>query len=311
MARQNPDVKVSNLKILQFNVFWRPNIIRFGKNEYARERAAILLERVKPYDVVCLNECFSFVGSPVSSFVKAMQAQGFRYFARSPSAALFSLEVLDSGIIVFSKYPILATTFIAFDLSIEIDQFIGKGALYSQIQTGPGTHVHVWAVHPQANYKKCLPGCKSMRLAQLRQMMATLRRRSCDGQPIIIIGDLNVNALERAVTEKRIANDYQRLLETVAIESYSVTDTMLESYHEHVPTFGEDDRSLTAPDDIGSKQRLDYILVLSREDGEYIATGTNSEVLKFEVDKCPFTHLSDHYGIDADIIFSRRTGGEV
>jgi endonuclease/exonuclease/phosphatase family metal-dependent hydrolase len=309
-GRQDSSVNLASLKILQLNVCWRPNIFRRGKNEYARARASLLLEKVRQYDVVCLSGAYSFVGSPVASFVKSMQAIGFHYFARTHSARLFSLDLLDGGNIIFSKTPILATSCLCYELSINIDQWIGKGAVYARVQTGPGTHVHIWLTHPQAN-NGAIDTCRAVRFAQLRQMMAPLRKQSSDGQPIVILGDLNLNALAPAVSERKMANEYQRLLDTIPMESYTVTDPMIAAFGEHLPTYGDDERILTTPEDVGSRQRLDYIMLLSREDGEYTIAGQTLEVVKFEVAKQPFTHLSDHYGLQADILLSRRAGDEV
>jgi endonuclease/exonuclease/phosphatase family metal-dependent hydrolase len=298
---------VDTVRILSFNAFWRPNIIRLGKNEWAKERAAILLSKVVDYDIVVLSECYSFMGSPISSFIKSMNAKGFIYIARTPPVPVFLPAIVDGGLIIFSRFPITANETTTFDLSYGIDTWISKGFVYAKILTGPGTHIHVFAIHPQANYKDNLLGCEAVRFAQLRQMMAVVRRRAMDGQPIFVIGDLNVDALQDESKRKRSVSEYNRLIQTLTFQMdyYRLEDCLLESLGEHPVTFGEDEVAFTKVFDRGSRQSLDYIFVYNREDGEYNVEGQVASVRKFEVEGHKFTHLSDHYGVDATVKLAR------
>lgn len=63
VSKQDPTVNASTLRILEFNASWRPNIIRFGTPDFAKERASLLLDQLDSYDVIALHECFSYIGS--------------------------------------------------------------------------------------------------------------------------------------------------------------------------------------------------------------------------------------------------------
>jgi endonuclease/exonuclease/phosphatase family metal-dependent hydrolase len=186
-----------------------------------------------------------------------------------------------------SKFPILKREFVPFSLMIGWDQLADTGAVYARVQTGPGTHVHVAALQCQS-----LSGgaslTRAVRFTQLRQIRTWLMRNAADGQPIVVIGDFNVNALAPEAAEKRTTSDYNRMLQSLAIDNYSLVDGLLESFGEHLPT---------RP----GGQRLDYILLMSKEDGEYTIAGQASQILT--VGKAG----AGNRAVAADVLFSLRT----
>jgi endonuclease/exonuclease/phosphatase family metal-dependent hydrolase len=290
-ASQDPTVDVSTLKILQFNASWRPNLLHRFNPDFARERAALLLERVAPYDVVCLNDCCSYVGSPVASFVTSMRRRGFAYFARSPPAAIFSDHIFDGGVLLFSKYPILMRDHRSFSPGVGPEEFVARGSLYARVQTGAGTHVHIIAAHAQPEHAGAVPECRSVRFTQLREVRLQLDRVASDGQPVVLVGDLGVDALAPAVKAGDTTNEYMRMATVFQKASYAMIDTLLESQGEHVPTCGA--------------KSTDYILVFNRVDGKYVMSGHNTQVVKFDVEgNANFASLSNHDGVEADILFS-------
>ena len=303
LAKQDPKINKNEIKVLHFDVHWIPNFMRLFKTEFASERAKLLLAKVDKYDVVCLNEAFSYVGSPVAGFIKEMKNRGFVYIARLPAARIFSMELVDGGVVILSKLPILNHEFVTFDLNVGIDMVIGKGAVYARIQTGPGTHFHMFAINLQVHYRDSEQECTAVKFAQLREMMAKLRLKACDGQPIVIAGNLNMNGRADAVAQGKRKSEYDRLFDTLSLDGYTVMDGMMQTFGEHVATFGDEEVVFTDKKDVGTKQRLDYIMMLNRDEGQYTITGQTTQVLKFEVEGKHFTHLSDHYGVETEILF--------
>lgn len=307
-ARQDPTVKTDQLRFLLYNVKWRPSIARRGSNEYANERAEILANQLlnSNYDVICLNEAYSYIGSPTVPFIKKMKEKGYVYCKRLPPTTIFSFEVIDSGVVVLSKYPILATDSLTYELNVGGDMMIAKGMLYVRIQTGPGTHCHVFATHLQANHKGSYQECKTVRFSQLYAYVSLLKRKATDGQPVILIGDLNVNAFAPKSSESSKAlTEYNRLIKTISIDSFTLTDALYHSEGSHQITYGiPDEKKLTPKDDLNSRQCTDYIFVYSRDDGQYVVDECDCNVTKFTVDgNKNFTQLSDHYGLSCNIRF--------
>ena len=307
-ARQDPTVKTDQLRFLLYNVKWRSSIARRGSNEYANERAEMLANQISNsnYDVICLNEDYSYIGSPTVPFIKKMKEKGFVYCKRLPPTQIFSFEVIDSGVVVLSKYPILASDQLTYELNVGGDMMIAKGLLYVKIQTGPGTHCHVFATHLQANHKGSYPECKTVRFSQLYAFNSLRSRKATDGQPIILIGDLNVNAFAPKSSESaKSQTEYSRLIKTISTDSYTLTDALHNSEGSHQITYGApDEKILTPKDDFNSRQCMDYVLIYSRDDGQYVVDGCDCKVVKFTVDgNKHFTQLSDHYGLDCNVRF--------
>ena len=192
-----------------------------------------------------------------------------------------------------------------FQLNVGVEMLTQHGAVYARVQTGPGTHVHVFATALQRKIKGSEAESRAVRFAQWRELAALIRRRAGDGQPIIISGNLNVNGLTRDVRNKKSGNEYERLFKQMSLESYTMTDGLMQTFNEHPVTYGVREFLLTDKDDVDTRQRLDYIFLLSREDGQYTITGQTSQVVKFEIDGSKnVSQLSDHYGIESDILFN-------
>lgn len=304
-ARQDKNLKQDTIRICHLNVKWVPGILRKWKNTYNKERANLIADEFSQYDVVCLNEAYSYVGSPVKSFIQKMSYFGFKYVARSPSASLTSLELVDGGVIILSKLPILRQNVLTFSLSNGIDMAIGKSAVYARIQTNQGAHVHLVATCLQSPVADSYDMCKAVRMCQLREIRAMLQRSAMDGCPIVIIGDLNVDAhLPEAVSKAKVS-EYQRMIENMTIDEYTLTDGLYESYNEHPTTLGDAaHNTLTEPIDQGANRSVDYVWLFSRNEGNYVIDTQNSTILKFEAKNQKFSHLSDHYGVLAEISLS-------
>ncbi|OHT11780.1 Endonuclease/Exonuclease/phosphatase family protein [Tritrichomonas foetus] len=305
-AKQDTKVKTDSLRFLQYNVKWTPNIARLGRNEFAKERAEILAQSVADYDVICLNEAYSYIGSPVVQFIKTMKKKGFTYVKRLPPTSIMSFEIVDGGVLVLSKYPILAHDTMTYELNVGYDMAVAKGVLYLRIQTGPGTHAHVFATHLQTNYPGSYLECRTVRFSQIYAFNSLRSRKATDGQPIILIGDLNVDArMPEPQTEKKTISEYNRLIKVLTTECYTLTDALFQSYGKHEVTYGADDKRLTVKEDQNSQKCLDYVLVWNRDEGQYIVAGTECNVVKFTVDgNKNFTQLSDHYGLACTVHFS-------
>lgn len=305
-AKQDRTVQTDKLSFLQYNVKWRPSISRRGQNEFAIERAEMLANQIFPsrYDVICLNEAHSYIGSPVVHFIKLMKQRGFKYVKRLRPVSMMSFHLIDGGVLLLSKYPILDTEQICYELSVGGDMLIAKGLLYAKIQTGPGTHCHVFATHLQANHDNYLE-CKTVRFSQLYAFNSLRSRKAADGQPIVLIGDLNVNALLEEKGNSKLT-EYQRLEKTIAMEPYTVTNCLYQSTGEHCITYGfPDEKILTPIENRNSKQCVDYVFLYSRDDGQYIIDGSNCSLQPFTVDgNKNFTQLSDHYGLECTVHFS-------
>lgn len=59
--------------------------------------------------------------------------QGFRYYTESPNPSFFSTFLIDGGLVILSKLPLIETEFGGFKYGILSDGLSQKGILYAKI----------------------------------------------------------------------------------------------------------------------------------------------------------------------------------
>ncbi|KAH0794671.1 Endonuclease/Exonuclease/phosphatase family protein [Histomonas meleagridis] len=285
ISSQDKTIDINNLKIIQLNVSWIPNFLIFGKGNKLSGKDNQLLNRLVKYDVVCLTEAFAYIGSPLKKFVKSMRSFGFSYIVQSNSASFTGLEIFDGGLIILSKYPILSNGNITYQLSTGVDLLFGKGAIYARVQMGQGTHLHIILTNLQSTNVKNTLETTTVRTAQLREMIFFVKNKAMDGQPIIIVGNMNIDSRSTKVIGKMSGTEYNKMFTTLGIDGYTLTDILYYCELEHPITF--------------NGQSLDYIFTYSRDDGEFVIMQQLGSVVKFENESK--NEQSQHFGVEATI----------
>lgn len=300
--------EVSTIKFLQFNVFWRPDLIHIGRKEYVSERSKLLAEMINDYDVICLEEAFQYGSHVVQDFVKLMKAKGFLYAVSAKKVRLLSRFVVDSGMLIMSKYPIEEIDTVEYTAGCSFDKLSAKGALYAKIKTGERSHIHVFTTHLQATYSEISAKDFNVRMNQLRDLHEFMTRKVKDNAPIAVIGDFNINARKESFEidpkpKSYLEHEYTILVSMLEMESYTLVDTLLQN-STHPVTFGDlengkpVDEVLTYKTDRGVRSCLDYIFLMfpNNQIKKY-----HSQVEKFKVQNHIYTQLSDHYGISCTL----------
>lgn len=77
--------------------------------------------------------------------------KGFLHHSSSPSPSFFSTFLLDGGLAILSKHPIVSSKFYPYTFGIFSDGTCQKGVLYSKIILG-NKHLHLFNTHTQASY---------------------------------------------------------------------------------------------------------------------------------------------------------------
>ncbi|ETM51614.1 hypothetical protein L914_04590 [Phytophthora nicotianae] len=186
------------LAVLSMNIFCRPEGIHSGQwfktGDYKDLRVALLLRKMAKFDVVILQEMFE-AGPRQRRFVREAYAMGFRYHCGSVWPRLLDSRLIDGGLLILSRYPIVERDQLAYSQGSGSDGICAKGVLYARIQLSPdlSDSLHVFTTHTQAgdNYKDY-----SIRLAQLQEMHRFIARtiRDDPGVPVLITGDFNLDA---------------------------------------------------------------------------------------------------------------------
>ncbi|RLN60595.1 hypothetical protein BBP00_00005901 [Phytophthora kernoviae] len=194
------ELKVAEAQLIQRQneIFCRPEGIHSGQwfktGDYKDLRVALLLRKMARFDVVILQEMFE-AGPRQKRFVRDAYAMGFRYHCGSVWPRLLDSRLIDGGLLILSRFPIVERDQLAFSQGSGSDGICAKGVLYARIQLSPdlSDSLHVFTTHTQAgdNRKEY-----SIRLAQLQEMHRFIARtiRDDPGVPVLITGDFNLDA---------------------------------------------------------------------------------------------------------------------
>ena len=292
--------ELSQINVLQLNTFLRPKLIHIGRQEYLEERSLMLSQALNGFDICAFNEAFQFGSSIVDRFIEMVQQNGFHFIVSSKNPGFFSRFILDSGLLIISKFPIVFHDSIIYDDGVGVDNYAAKGVLYAKIETKENSFLHIFSTHLQASYGNPTGKDVLVRQSQISQLVEFIQKNVNDNFPIILLGDLNVNS--------RKGTEYLSLFNELKISNFQLIDTIFEHYGEHQITFGDSDELnnpldtvLTTEGDFNSHQCLDYIFLYKNENNNI--NNFIPKVESFFNQRGPFTQLSDHYGVSCLINF--------
>ncbi|KAJ1967863.1 hypothetical protein IWQ62_001587 [Dispira parvispora] len=188
------------VRILTLNLFMRPPGIKTNASDYKDARLDYVIKHVLPqYDVISFQELFSFMNSRVDHLLRAARAAGFGHFFRSKPKSVLDFSI-DGGLLTISRFPIMETDSVTYPRGKYSDWMAAKGALYTKIELSNRSHLHLFTTHTQASYEQVvLVDCPTamIRRTQFQILHDFVVRKTRDtpvDEPIIIQGDLNVNA---------------------------------------------------------------------------------------------------------------------
>jgi hypothetical protein len=143
------------IRLLCYNLFLRPPPVSQRGNDYKDERMVDLIPVFKPYDICCFQELFSKANKRRHKICKAAVEYGLKYstYVKPPSNTLkFKFPLIDSGLVVLSRFPIIDSDFRRYEAAWGWDRMADKGCLYAKILITQKFIIHVFNTHPQAGY---------------------------------------------------------------------------------------------------------------------------------------------------------------
>jgi endonuclease/exonuclease/phosphatase family metal-dependent hydrolase len=171
------------------------------------------------YDIIALNEVFH--EDARDALVDALKGTFPFYVRKSPAVAVpvpapllsllpgplrsllemltpgATLDLEDSGLMLFSRFPIAATAFAEFDLPFGEglpDSLAAKGALYARIMNiRSGRPLHVVATHLHED-KDDWADLRALELNQIESLIVAQVGSAFGREDVIILGDINVIA---------------------------------------------------------------------------------------------------------------------
>lgn len=181
--KSNKSFKLNNkIKVLTYNIERIPIYIRPKVD---------IDKLMKKYDIVCLQENFcNLIGS---------NKQSYQYNCIIPKGSFYKL--IDSGLSIYSKYPIKYIDFIEFDESSLIESLASKGFLVVQIADFILINTHLQASLNIHNDNS------NITLSQLNTILSYIKKHSY--HKVLICGDFNLDLKQLSVNGYNIISTDQ------------------------------------------------------------------------------------------------------
>ncbi len=286
------------LTIMQQNMALLPPPASYKGTE--RDKAIeTLIENLKSEqpDIVGLCECFV---DGERDTIKDGVKNTYAYTLEGPDEA--DLES-DGGLLLMSKYPMIAKHQTIYRMCKDEDCLSNKGVLHARVQViGHPVTYDVFLSHTQ-NPNPEIPvipdagpgssGRDKVKL-QLTQLNSFIRSYSSPYRPALVMGDLNTNARNDELYQdlkNRLHPDYDLWLTTGDIDRYPLGATSGDPFNSF-----ENGDTLSPPDDPRRHQggsRIDYFL--GWQGNRFWPTYRNTEVVVWQ--SSPGRDISDHYGL--------------
>jgi endonuclease/exonuclease/phosphatase family metal-dependent hydrolase len=184
------------LRMLTLNLFLRFPGISHVHGDTKNQRLRVFLERILAcYDVVVLQEVCGAFTLRRRKLVQSARQLGFHFHVVPKAPHLFSKKTMDSGLVVLSRYPILACGHLTFSHAAYADQWMAKGALYAKIEYAR-TVLHVFNVHLQSTYSLQDEQAASVQKQQIAQLKAWINQKTAlSSGSVLVCGDFNLSPL--------------------------------------------------------------------------------------------------------------------
>lgn len=197
MESKSPQIRV---KFLTLNLFLRPPPISTNESDYKDQRSQYFSSYfLYRYDIICLQEVFGALSNRRKRLIEKAYELKFRYIVESPEPPLMSGCILDCGLLILSKYPVLEHDFFPYQESVHPDRSTYKGLLYAKLQINNSIiHLftsHLQSKHPTNSSSKYMQ-YRLTRRTQLQEVSEIVRSKVKPGESAIIAGDLNVDGRE-------------------------------------------------------------------------------------------------------------------
>ena len=176
---------VIKLSVILWNVWLLPSPISIAPKDRA-ERISPLL---KGHDIVVLNEAFTYKAA-------LMKGSGYDYNTTLDGRSLlpWKLRLVDSGLLVLSRYPFSKVENEIFKDRAGSDRFSAKGMIMVRINVNE-TEIDIYATHMQAGSS---PNRSKQRISQVKQLADFINRHSGpanSSRNVIVTGDMNMGPL--------------------------------------------------------------------------------------------------------------------
>jgi sphingomyelin phosphodiesterase len=139
------------IRLLTYNIFCRPPPINTNI-DYKDSRLNDFMDQLKNFDIICFQELFTTLNDRKHRMIREGATQGLKYYLAPKVPSFFSKYLVDSGLLILSRYPIVEHDFYEYFLNISGDATTDKGVLYSKIEIKKNKFLFLFNTHLQASY---------------------------------------------------------------------------------------------------------------------------------------------------------------
>ncbi|AYB31609.1 sphingomyelin phosphodiesterase [Chryseolinea soli] len=262
------------IKILSWNIYMLPGIVKV-KGREARAAAIGKILAQSDYDIIVFQEAFhQQARHQIHRYLDAV----YPYQAGPANRKLLSCRT-NSGLWIFSKYPITGSHAIIFKNRSGIDAFSRKGGLLAEI-TVDHQPIQIVGTHLQSS------GRDWIRHSQCVEFYHKLLKEY--GRPYvpqIICGDFNIN--------KKNEDGYGQMLQILKASDGELSGSNFYSFD---PLENDLKNNEGEPPHL-----IDYVLLRNNEQGA--VTFLRREIKTIRQQWCPkHADLSDHFALEAELL---------
>lgn len=301
-------------RVLSYNF----NILPRGSGGYQEDRLGTFLKSVDSYDVILLQEVYATSLMPYAmqrrfcykkELLDGLKAKGFHHYAvsRQPSYPTMLRHgiISDNGLVIASRFPIWHRGSYTFRNRDRSDAIMAKGCIFAEIEVpcadaSASERVVFFNVHLRPEERAPSDSSQVQQMVHLVDSVLGLLKKDVPGFtaaiPFVIAGDFNISGIEaRSRLPSKGLTDFVNEMQALG----DVHDVISEKLGYNPPTrppklFFPTHSKLEKYYDV--PQRQDYFFVNER------ITTDAAKLEKFVVSsRTPYTYLSDHFGVTAEL----------
>jgi len=318
------DKEKKKIKLLTYNLFLRPPLIKNNSSDYKEIRFEEFKKRISSFDIVALQEVFGLGNTRQQRMINHARQQGFTYVHRAVPPPLFSRKFIDAGLLILSKYPILDCDAIIYKSGFQIDFYAAKQVIYSKIQVNDNFdgNIHLFTTHMQASYHENSIQDNVLndkaRRDQVIELIDFVKSKIENTPELgIIAGDFNINARANrrdAITE---SEEYKQMMQIFhqKLPDFEIKNLLKEIYGYHPCTYADvtlkDGKTipretvLTHTADYCTEESIDYIFSIQKKNTKISSVVPQKiKIKEFFVNNLPVTQLSDHYALSLNLMIN-------
>ena len=269
----------NSVRLLTYNIFCRPPPINSNNGDYKDSRLKDFLQQLKYFDIICFQEIFTTLNDRKHTMIREGAKAGLKYYLSSKVPSFFSKYLVDSGLLILSRYEIVDCDFYEYFLNISGDAPCNKGVLYAKIKINE-KYLFLFNTHLQSTYldesQKNIDCTIQVRTTQTEELinfiynkLLIIPRDEVKNGIVILAGDFNIDAHDYKFAKEKYkmpiynSTEYDIFKQKINKLGKAI-DLMEKKYNDHLYTFGnnekeEYDHTLTNKNEINIKQTLDYI----------------------------------------------------